>query len=67
MMHLRCQKSDYEFSLPKEEVDGPTVPVGSQDPNVDDYMYMKVISNLASMGLLVLWKLEFVQNWLCFL
>lgn len=53
----RGQKSDYEFSLVKEEVDGQTVPVGGKDQHVDDYMYMKVISNLASMWLNALWKL----------
>ncbi|XP_016647049.1 PREDICTED: uncharacterized protein LOC103322127 [Prunus mume] len=37
------KKSDYEFTLVKEEMDGQIVPVADKTPKVNDLMYMKVI------------------------
>lgn len=36
------QKSDYEFNMVKEEMDGQPVSFGDTAPQVDDRMYMKV-------------------------
>ncbi|XP_015869539.3 meiosis-specific protein ASY1 [Ziziphus jujuba] len=54
----RKKKSDYEFSLVKEEVDGQTVPVGGKDQHVDDYMYMKALYHALPMKYVTVAKLQ---------
>lgn len=40
---LTMQKSDYEFTVVKQEINGQAILVGDKTPKSNDHMYMKVI------------------------
>ena len=37
------QKSDYEFAVVKQEINGQAILAGNKTPNSNDHLYMKVI------------------------
>ncbi|KAM1171055.1 hypothetical protein ACFX15_020893 [Malus domestica] len=53
----RPKKSDYEFTVVKEEMDGQ-VPVADRTPKVNDLMYMKVLYHALPMQYVTVTKLQ---------
>ena len=47
-MELHCQKSEYEFTIVKEEIDGQIPQVSDTALQDEDRLYMKVSLNSSS-------------------
>ncbi|VVA20018.1 PREDICTED: HORMA [Prunus dulcis] len=52
------KKSDYEFTLVKEEMDGQIIPIADKTPKVNDLMYMKALYHALPMQYVTVAKLH---------
>ncbi|XP_025012380.1 meiosis-specific protein ASY1 isoform X2 [Ricinus communis] len=52
------QKSDFEFTVVKEEMDGQAIPNGNKAPRIDDHMYMKALYHALPMNYVTVAKLQ---------